>query len=77
MQNQWLLSFNTTKQAANADINFTKACFSSKCTVLVPGDINLYLGNSHEYFQVHGAYPYIAMSHDSYPPLSKQQFNMC
>ena len=49
----------------------------SICTVLIPVDPNMYLGNSHEYSQVHVQHPYIAMPHVSYVPLTKPQFNLC
>ena len=39
--------------------------------------MDMYLGYSHEYTQVHVQYPYITMSHDSYVPLIKPQLKLC
>ena len=49
----------------------------SICTVLVPVDTTVYLGNIHESTQVHVELPYIAMSHDSYVPFTEPQLSIC
>ena len=38
-------------------------------TVPISVDTAMYLGNRHDYTKMHGQYPYIAMSLDSYVPL--------
>ena len=45
--------------------------FYSICISTVPTLIDTYVGNSNEYTQVHVQYPYIAMLHDSYYPLTE------
>ena len=46
------------------------------CTVPIPADMELYLGNIHEYTQMHIPYQYITMSLDSFLSLMKPQLKL-
>ena len=47
----------------------------SICMVPVAGDMDIYLGNSHEYNQVHDQHPYITTFLDAYVHLMKLQLS--
>ena len=45
--------------------------------VLIPVDIDIYVGNSKEYIKVHVQYPYIVTIPVLYHPLMEPQLKLC